>query len=238
MATPRKPGRPVDPDLQQRRREQILDSAAIHFAESGYAGTDTQKLADELDISKGTIFHYFPTKRELFAASIERALKQLGDSVEAAAAGFEDPLEKLVGAMAAYLRFFDERPEVVELLILERVEFKDRKSSYFDRGDGDNDCDDRWRDVIAGLIDAGRFRSLDVERVRDVLGDVLYGTIFSNRMSGRARTLEEQTKSVFDIVFRGLFTDAERARGDELFHRAATLTHAEHFTTRQPEPGR
>lgn len=236
MATTRKPGRPVDPDLQQRRREQILDAAAIHFAESGYANTDTQKLAAELEISKGTIFHYFPTKRELFAASIERALKQLGDSVEAAAAAFADPLEQLVAAMAAYLRFFDERPEVVELLILERVEFKDRKSSYFDRDD--KDCDDRWQGVIAGLVADCRFRNLDVERIRDVLGDVLYGTIFSNRMSGRARTLAEQTRSVFDIVFRGLLTDDERARGDELFHRAAAVTHTEHSTTRQPEPGR
>jgi len=236
MATTRKPGRPVDPDLQQRRREQILDSAAIHFAESGYAGTDTQKLADELDISKGTIFHYFPTKRELFAASIERALKQLGESVETAAAAFDDPLEKLVAAMASYLRFFDERPEVVELLILERAEFKDRKSSYFDRDE--KDSDDHWHDVIAGLVDAGRFRGLDVERVRDVLGDVLYGTIFSNRMSGRARTLEEQTNSVFDIVFRGLFTDAERARGDEVIRHAAEFAHFNQSTKRQPEPGR
>jgi len=217
MATTRKPGRPIDLDLQQRRREQILDSAAILFAERGYANADTQKLADDLEISKGTIFHYFPTKRELFAASIERALKQLGDCVDAAASLADDPLDKLVAAMAAYLGYFDSRPEVVELLILERAEFKDRKSSYFDRKDKEAECDDRWRDVIGGLVAAGRFRDVNVERVRDVLGDVLYGTIFSNRMSGRTRTLDEQIHSVFDIVFRGLFTDAERARGDASF---------------------
>ena len=34
--------------------------------------------------------------------------------------------------MRAYLEFFDDEPHVVELLILERAEFKRRKSTYFD----------------------------------------------------------------------------------------------------------
>jgi len=212
MSATRKPGRPVDPDLHERRRTQILDVAASLFAENGYADADTQKLADELGISKGTVFRYFPTKRELFAATIERALEQLQHDVDAAVDLVADPLAKIVAAITAYLRYFDRRPEVVELMILERAEFKDRKSSYFDRHDRCDEKDERWRLVMATLVAEGRFRAVPAERARSVLGDLLYGTIFSNHMSGRPRSLEEQAEGLFDIVFNGLLTEAERAR--------------------------
>lgn len=210
MSTTRKPGRPIDLDLQERRRAEILDSAAKLFAAKGYAHADTQDLADGLELSKGTIFRYFPTKRELFAASVERALEKLGQRVDAAADAAADPLEKLLAAMSAYLRYFDEHPEVVELLILERAEFKDRKSSYFDRCDKTDETDERWNGVLTALMADGRFRELPFDRVRNVVGDLLYGTIFSNHMSGRTRTLEEQAGALFDIVFRGLLTDEHR----------------------------
>lgn len=209
----RKPGRPIDLNLQERRRAEILDGATKLFAAKGYAQADTEELAAQLDVSKGTIFRYFPTKRELFSAAIERGLDGLRLSVDAAADAVADPLQKLLAAMTAYLRYFDDNPEVVELLILERAEFKDRQSSYFDHRDKSAETDERWRGVLSGLIDTGRFRELPVDRIRNVIGDLLYGTIFSNHMSGRTRTLEEQADALFDIVFHGLLTDAERLRG-------------------------
>lgn len=233
MATTRKPGRPIDLELQERRRAEILDSAAKLFAEKGYAHADTQDLADGLELSKGTIFRYFPTKRELFAASIERALQKLGERVDAAADAVADPMQKLLAAMTAYLRYFDEHPEVVELMILERAEFKDRKSSYFDHSNKCDETDERWNAVLAALVADGRFRQLPPDRVRNVVGDLLYGTIFSNHMSGRTRTLEEQAGALFDIVFRGLLTDAYRHHENIVRptpHDAVTSSH------RQAEP--
>jgi AcrR family transcriptional regulator len=213
MTATRKPGRPVDLDLQQRRRREILDAAAKLFAEKGYAQADTQDLADRLKLSKGTIFRYFPSKRELFEAAIRQGLEHLRADVDQHADVVQDPLEQLLAAMTAYLRFFDRRPEVVELLILERAEFKDRKSTYFDHKEKNAKADERWRRVLDDLMTAERFRRMPVDRIRNVLGDLLYGTIFSNHMSGRARKLEDQARDLFDIVFHGLLTDAERSRG-------------------------
>ncbi|MGC3966433.1 MAG: TetR/AcrR family transcriptional regulator [Pirellulales bacterium] len=212
MTATRKPGRPVDPDLQERRRREILDAAAKLFAEKGYGHADTQDLADRLDVSKGTIFRYFPSKRELFEASVIHGLERLQTAVDSEVAGVSDPLDMLLAAMTAYLRFFDASPEVVELLILERAEFKDRKSSYFENKDKCDESSERWNGVLSALVQDGRFRDIPADRIRNVIGDLLYGTIFSNHMSGRTRRLEDQARDLFDIVFHGLLTDAERAR--------------------------
>jgi len=207
----RGPGRPVDPDLHDRRRGEILAAAGRHFARHGYAGADTQQLADALGIAKGTVFRYFPTKRGLFGACIEAALVRLSGTIDAAAAAVDDPLDKLCRAMRAYLSFFDANPHVVELLILERAEFKHRKSSYFHHRDRPG-SEQEWRGLLRGLVAAKRLRPLPAGRILDFLGDLLYGTIFSHHMSGRRRGLGARYPALLDTVLHALLTDAERRR--------------------------
>ena len=102
MPSTRRPGRPVDARLHERRRREILDAAALLFATHGYAGADTQALADGLGVAKGTVFRYFPTKRGLFVAAVERSLERMHAAVDAAADGVSDPLARVRAAMAAY----------------------------------------------------------------------------------------------------------------------------------------
>ena len=52
----------------QARREQILEAAVRLFAQYGYDGTSTRQIAQEVHITEGLIFHYFPTKADLLAA--------------------------------------------------------------------------------------------------------------------------------------------------------------------------
>lgn len=213
MPATRRRGRPIDHDLHERRRGEILAAAACHFAKHGYSGADTQHLADRLGIAKGTVFRYFPTKRDLFTACIEASLRRLTAVVDAAAATAVDPLDKLCRAMKAYLKFFDDNPHVVELLILERAELKQRKSTYFDHRDRPG-AEQEWRDLLRGLVAAKRMRPLPAAQILDFLGDLLYGTIFSHHMSGRRRSLVARYPDLVDIVLHALLTDAERRRLD------------------------
>jgi TetR/AcrR family transcriptional repressor of mexJK operon len=57
---------------RQDRREAILAVAAQSFLERGYAGTTMSGIAATLGGSKGTLWSYFPSKEELFAAVIDQ----------------------------------------------------------------------------------------------------------------------------------------------------------------------
>ena len=48
------------------RREQILGGARRCFAENGYEGATVVKLEEEIGLSRGAIFNYFPSKEDLF----------------------------------------------------------------------------------------------------------------------------------------------------------------------------
>lgn len=62
--------RPLTKREQQaiERREQILNAALRLFGRQGFAATTTKQIAQETGVAEGLLFHYFPTKMDLFAA--------------------------------------------------------------------------------------------------------------------------------------------------------------------------
>jgi len=55
------------------RRRQILDAAKQCFAQHGYAGTTTKRVATAASISEGLLFRHFATKAQLHSAILEEA---------------------------------------------------------------------------------------------------------------------------------------------------------------------
>lgn len=58
-------------DRRDRRREAILDVAGEVFREVGYAAASMSLIATRVGGSKGTLYNYFKSKEELFAAHIQ-----------------------------------------------------------------------------------------------------------------------------------------------------------------------
>ena len=56
----------VSEEHKERRREQILDGARRCFARYGYEGATVARLEEEVGLSRGAIFSYFPNKPALF----------------------------------------------------------------------------------------------------------------------------------------------------------------------------
>lgn len=54
--------------ISVERRKQILDAALNLFYEKGYSQTKVNDIAHAAGVSKGLIFHYFPTKLDIFKA--------------------------------------------------------------------------------------------------------------------------------------------------------------------------
>jgi AcrR family transcriptional regulator len=192
------------------RREEILDAATLLFAELGYDAAGTQELAEKLQVGKGTLYRYFPSKRDLFLAAVDRVMRRLRASVEAGIEGIEEPLERIERAVFSYLDFFATHPEYVELLIQERARFKDRTTPTWITHR--NNSVARWRLIYQGLMDAGHIRPMPVDRITDVISDLLYGTMFTNYFAGQRKPSREQARDIMDIIYNGILSDAERRR--------------------------
>ena len=93
-----------------RRRRQIMKAATRVITEHGYANATTKAIADEADISEGTLYNYFDSKRAILLGIIgqyQQEADALLDRVELAD-GATDPvavIEWLLGLLLARLPF-------------------------------------------------------------------------------------------------------------------------------------
>lgn len=80
----------ISDERRAERLEQILAGARRCFAENGYEGATVAKLEREIDLSRGAIFNYFPSKEDLF---VELAVR---DSARMSEIWREQGLEAIV----------------------------------------------------------------------------------------------------------------------------------------------
>lgn len=204
----RGPGRPKNIEAASRRKEQILSSASRMFAANGYAETNLDNLAAELDLSKGTIYRYFNSKSELFFATVDREFQRLTQSVPDDTADAQNPLDVIVQANAAYLGFFKENPHAVELIMQERAAFPDRDPRIASALN--NPILGKWRDLIQDLMDAGYVRKMPLDNVLEFLSNSLYGTVMSDTLRRPGLDLEALARDSLDIIIRGVATEKAR----------------------------
>jgi AcrR family transcriptional regulator len=94
----------VLPDIQNR----ILSTAETHFDQHGFENTEMREIANELDISVGTIYLHFQNKEELYRQVIfhnwrktQVKLIDLAQSRQPAGEAFREMLIQLADDMAA-----------------------------------------------------------------------------------------------------------------------------------------
>jgi TetR/AcrR family transcriptional regulator, mexJK operon transcriptional repressor len=120
---------------KQERRKAILQAARTSFLEHGYAATSMSGLLDILGGSKGTLWGYFRSKEDLFAAVIEDAIAQVQANLSSEIAANGDlahALRRFVRSMLGVI----ESPEglaVWRLVVAEGVRFPELGRIFYER---------------------------------------------------------------------------------------------------------
>ncbi len=112
--------RPKESDRDQIRsstRRRLLDSAAILIARDGYDGANINDISTAAGFAKGTIYNYFPSKRELMLALIEDIAAGHIAGMAAAVRGASDPGERLRRFFEAGFAFVTNNPARSQVMI-------------------------------------------------------------------------------------------------------------------------
>jgi AcrR family transcriptional regulator len=92
-------------DLDERRR-QLVDIGLDLFSQRAYDEIAIDDIAAQAGISKGLLYHYFPSKRDFYVAVIREAARELNERTEPDPS--LPPLERLTESLDAYLRHVEE----------------------------------------------------------------------------------------------------------------------------------
>ena len=141
------------------RRAEILDGARRAFAKYGYEGATVTRLEQEIGLSRGAIFNYFGSKRDLFVQlSLEENRRYIDLMIEQ---GFDDAIRSMANESPEWLGMIFEiqgrlrhDPEFVRQLD-EATEDRDRAATWLrdmqERGEFRQDVD---------FVDIGRFATM------------------------------------------------------------------------------
>jgi AcrR family transcriptional regulator len=88
-----------------QRRRQLLDAGAALFAEHAYEEISMRDIAKAAGVSKPLLYHYFPSKIDLFKAAVAEKAAELQRVIEPTGDG--SPLEQLSRSLDAYLAWIE-----------------------------------------------------------------------------------------------------------------------------------
>lgn len=100
----------------ERTRTAILEAAAEVFAEKGFDGGRVAQIARQAEIPGGLLYHYYPSKRALFEATLDQAFGPHVEQMTRALETFEPRLEALEQVVRAYFRILRENPRLSRLV--------------------------------------------------------------------------------------------------------------------------
>lgn len=84
-------------------KAKIIAVARHLFATRGYAGTSTEAILEETQVSRGALYHHFENKEALFAAVMETVEVDITTASARAGANATDPVEALLRAFNVFL---------------------------------------------------------------------------------------------------------------------------------------
>ena len=191
------------PPKQHDQRERILRAAAKAIATVGYEQCSLGDIAEELDLTRPALYHYFRTKQQIFTEIALTAVAGIYEPVRGAIyedAGAASQLRELMIAHAAY---FEQNYWLVNATIagyggitrreLERIDeielFRDRYGQLV-------------HGVLVGGIKAGEFKPVDVKATTRSIFQLLNITRWYR--PGGEQKARDIASNNFDLIFGGL----------------------------------
>ena len=95
------------PPLVENRKEMILETAARLFGKVGFEKCSMQDISEATGVSKGTLYHYFRTKQEIYDAIFLSTLRKMTAYVGNAIDTNANPRVQLVSFFRAHAEYFD-----------------------------------------------------------------------------------------------------------------------------------
>ena len=99
---------PTQAERTEATRGRLIGTARRLFAEKGFAATSTEEILSEAAVSRGALYHHFPSKTDLFQATFEQVEDELTAQVLQAATkdGETDPMRILQVGFDVFVGFF------------------------------------------------------------------------------------------------------------------------------------
>ena len=189
-------------------RERILQAALKCFLRKGYNNTTMDDIVAESNLSKGTLYWYFDSKKDLFNAALTSVAEDLDQGTSHIQDSYSTASDKLRAISQAAVSIGEEAPSFFSLFL----EFW-ASSSHSQRGEVGAfwlDMLEEYRNTVTDIIEegiaSGEFRPVDAEPLVWALlaaydGLAAYLTLKPDL------DLAQINEALTDVLIKGLLAD-------------------------------
>jgi AcrR family transcriptional regulator len=103
--------------LRQPSRDKILDCAEQLFARRGFAGIGLAEVAEQVGLSKSSLFHHFSSKAQLYAAVMARILDRIEAELMRSLVAGGGPVQRLERWLDVVIDVLATHPTYARLLL-------------------------------------------------------------------------------------------------------------------------
>lgn len=185
-------------NLEDKRRDAILNAALKEFATKGFDEASTNAIAKESGISKGLMFHYVNSKKDLFLFLYDYCTEMVDkEYLKLMNFNERDIFERLRQSYLLQLELLQKHPWIFEFNKISAVTKSDEINKELEeRKKGKQSL---CYETMFDLIDESKFREgLDVERCKQLIFWANIG--FTNQILEDIRNSEEKELDYDKII--------------------------------------
>lgn len=194
---------------KEAKKAEILQAAMQVFSQRGVAKTKMADIAVAAGIGKGTIYEYFRSKEEIFAAAFQQVNQRSGELIQQALASTDDPVEQLRLLIdVSRQTFIEESADFAGIMMdfwAEGIRNKDEKILAIINLE---QIYDEYRSLISGILETGIqkgvFRPVDTASLAAILIAVLDGVMLQWIMTPELIDMKRITDVLIDSLMNGI----------------------------------
>ncbi|KAF0123380.1 MAG: TetR family transcriptional regulator [bacterium] len=191
-----------------KRRKDILGAAKNSFSKKGFMNATIEEIAQESELSTGTIYLYFSGKEELYVSLIVETydilIEELGEVLKQDVA----PDELLVSIATTYYDFCENHPDhyrILNFIVNEHLNLK-LTPELTEKIDDKTDIIFKMvSEVIKHGIGIGIFKQIDVWDVTSLFWSNIHGIIQTQTtidyLKGRTTDIESLIRKNIELMF-------------------------------------
>jgi TetR/AcrR family transcriptional regulator len=195
-------------------RKTILAAAKKVLAANTYDRTSLDQIAQEAQVSKGSIYVHFHSKEDLLWEVLKESLRCFIESGKAAAAQAQTPLEKLRAIVHAHLGLFAADPDMFKIALSEKTNLilNPRGRQIQTQWETYQEYAEWVGELFRQASEAREIRPVDTRRYALLLFDMVLMVMYQRLAAPTDTSLTEEADEIMDLFLAGLIPRGRLAR--------------------------
>jgi TetR/AcrR family transcriptional regulator len=187
--------------IDAAKQERIINAALKEFARSGYEKASTNEIVREADISKGSLFHYFNNKKELYLFLLDYVATVIDMIYEEVDWDETDLFERMKQLGAVKFRVYQQHPHAFDFLNAASKETSSEVKADIEKMS--NEAISVGMEKSFKNIDFTKFRDdMDLEKMLNIISLTVLGLAEQQRKKITSfEAFEPEVLDVFDDYF-------------------------------------